>query len=82
MVDEMQKLAVVRPSTSSWASPVVLVPKKDGSYRFCVDTSKDNGRLVWMPSQPLSQPLLHTEVYMNSPGCLLTCVMPLQLSRD
>ena len=29
-----------------------------------------------MPSQPLSQPLLHTVVCMNSPGCLLACSMP------
>ena len=29
----VQKLGVVRLSTSSWASPVVLVPKKDGSYK-------------------------------------------------
>ncbi|UYV77837.1 hypothetical protein LAZ67_15002540 [Cordylochernes scorpioides] len=41
-VKEMCEKGVIRKSTSPWASPVVLVKKSDGSYRFCVDYRKVN----------------------------------------
>ena len=34
---EMQSSNVIQPSNSPWASPIVLVRKKDGTLRFCVD---------------------------------------------
>ena len=41
-IEEMMKRDVVEPSSSPWASPVVLDKKKDGTYKFCMDYRKLN----------------------------------------
>ena len=46
MVEGMLKNKIISKSTSPWASPIVLVKKKDGSERFWVDFRKLNNITV------------------------------------
>ena len=41
-IDEILYAKVIRRSRSPWSFPVVIVDKKDGSKRFCVDFKKLN----------------------------------------
>ena len=52
-VDTMLEMGVVRPSTSPYASPIVMVKKKDGSNRVCVDFRKLN-KITEVDPEPMT----------------------------
>ena len=52
-VDSMLEMGVVRPSTSPNASPIIMVQKKDGSNRACVDFRKSN-KITEVDPEPMT----------------------------
>ena len=40
LLNDMLDNGILEPSTGTWASPIVLVRKKDGGVRFCIDFRK------------------------------------------
>ena len=64
-IQDMPQANIIRPLHSSWSFPVLLVPKKDGGKRFCVDFKKLNKitkTFVW--------PLPHIDDILASLGNL------------
>jgi len=51
-VQDMLKAGVIEPSCSPWTSNLVVVAKKDGSLRICVDYPKLNS-VTWRDAYPL-----------------------------
>ena len=51
-VDEMKKHGIIEQAASPWAANIVLVRKKDGALRFCVDYRRLN-TITYKDSYPL-----------------------------
>ena len=52
LITQMEEQGVIEESNSPWSSPIVLVKKKDGKTRFCVDYRHLNG-IAMKDSYPL-----------------------------
>lgn len=55
-VESGLKQGIIRPSSSPWSSPCVLIPKKDGRWRVCVDFCSLNSK-----TRKNAFPLPHTQ---------------------
>ena len=61
----MLQTGVIEPSNSPWSSPVCMVRKKDGSYRYCVDYRRMNSVTIKDASFcRLMQIILHDLLYV------------------
>ncbi|CAG9137643.1 unnamed protein product [Plutella xylostella] len=69
MIDEMVDCGIVRESNSPYASPIVLVPKKSGEKRLCVDYRALN-RITKRDHYPL--PRIEDLLDQLSGQCLFT----------
>lgn len=46
IIDDLLSEGVIRESSSQYASPIVLIKKKDGSLRLCVDYRAINSKTI------------------------------------
>ena len=66
---EMMEIGAIRRSNSPRASPVVLVRKKDGALRFCIDLRRLNARTV---KDAYSLPRIEDALDSLNGACLFT----------
>ena len=52
LVEDMLAIGIIQESNSAWSSPTVLVKKKDGTTRFCIDYRRLN-RATKVDAYPL-----------------------------
>ena len=48
-IEEMLKANIIRPSSSPWSAPIIMIPKPDGTKRFSVDFHKPNAVTITDP---------------------------------
>ena len=63
LVEDMLAIGIIQESNSAWSSPIVLVKKKDGTTRFCIDYRRLN-----QATKVDAYPLPHIEDSLNTLG--------------
>ena len=68
---EMLDAGIIKHSNSPWLSPVIIVPKKDGSKRVCIDFRKVNAiSVVPAPSLPSTEDIFYSLGKSKYRSCL------------
>ena len=74
-IDEMTSNRIIRPSTSPWASRIILVRKKDGSHIFAVDfrnlneaSKKDMGYASFLDMRDLFDRMHGSNIFSTQDG--------------
>lgn len=70
-INKMLSDGVIEECESAWASPALLVPKKDGTFRFCVDYRKLNA-ITKTDSYPL--PLIDDLLQYTKKNCYMSTI--------
>ena len=70
-LDEMLRIGAIKRSNSPWASAVVLIRKKDGALRFCIDLRKLNERTV---KDAYSLPRIEDSLDVLNGSCIFTSI--------
>ena len=65
MIVEMLEVGIIHPSQSSFFAPIVLVHKKDGSWRMCLDYRELNKLTIKDKFPILVIDELHGAIYFN-----------------
>ena len=63
LVEDMLAFGIIQESNSTWSSPTILVKKKDGTTRFCIDYRRLN-----QVTKVDAYPLPHIEDTLNTLG--------------
>lgn len=70
-INKMLEEDVIEECESAWAAPALLIPKKDGTFRFCVDYRKLNS-ITKSDSYPL--PVIDDILQNTKKGCYMSTI--------